>query len=142
MQGAAPLQFLRLLQRRPNAKMGSVGTATSVVLQQHSMTINGAELPPATTVFDVVNPSTGASFAVAPHASQADADAAVAAAKATFPGWAATPLAERKAVMMRAHGALAAHSQELLEREIPDISKDLEIASGRLLADQRLRASA
>lgn len=43
----------------------------------------------------VIDPATEDACAVVSMASPADADAAVAAAKAAFPGWMATPLAER-----------------------------------------------
>jgi aldehyde dehydrogenase (NAD+) len=47
--------------------------------------------------FEVVNPATGEPFADAPKATPADLDRAIAAARKAFPGWAATPLDERKA---------------------------------------------
>uniref|UniRef100_UPI00157638CB aldehyde dehydrogenase family protein n=1 Tax=Sphingomonas bacterium TaxID=1895847 RepID=UPI00157638CB len=43
---------------------------------------------------DVINPALGAPFATSPVASPAQLDEAVAAAKAAFAGWSATPLAE------------------------------------------------
>ncbi|WP_135449467.1 MULTISPECIES: aldehyde dehydrogenase family protein [Tabrizicola] len=49
----------------------------------------------------VIDPSTEEVCAVISLGDQADTDAAVAAAKAAFPGWAATPLAERRRVVER-----------------------------------------
>eukprot|EP01052_Picozoa_sp_SAG31_P059342 SAG31_NODE_18657_length_627_cov_1.405303_1_plen_93_part_10 len=69
--------------------------AVTTAVAQHSMTVGGAQLPTAQT-FEVINPSTGSAFASAPYASKADVDAAVAAAKAAFPAWAASPIRERK----------------------------------------------
>ena len=57
-----------------------------------------------------LNPATGEVIAKAPLSTRADVDAAVAAAKAAFPAWRATPVAERARAMFafknRARGAL------------------------------------
>ncbi|WP_254288306.1 aldehyde dehydrogenase family protein [Sphingomonas liriopis] len=47
----------------------------------------------------VVDPATEAIVAHVPDASPGDLDAAVAAARAAFPGWSATPIASRRAVL-------------------------------------------
>src|SRR5690606_28915996 len=58
--------------------------------------INGRWVSPAKARdWQVINPSTEEPCAVISLGDQADTDAAVAAAKAAFPGWAATPPAER-----------------------------------------------
>jgi hypothetical protein len=100
-------------------------------LMTHAMTIAG-ETVPASTTFEVINPSTGEPFAVAPHATQADVDQAVAAAKGAFSAWAATPLAERQDVMLKAHDALAAHSDELVELLVKEQGKPLDAAKAEL----------
>ena len=64
----------------------------------------------------------------APHASEADVDAAVASAKEAFAGWAATPIEERKAIMLKAHDALKAHSAELLELLVTEQGKPMDAA--------------
>ena len=48
-----------------------------------------------TSHVDVFNPATGAVIAKTPLGTRADVDAAVAAAKAAFPAWRATPVVER-----------------------------------------------
>ena len=53
--------------------------------------INGRLVQGAGTL-DVLNPATGKVLAAAPRADRAQLDQAVAAAKAAFPGWSATPL--------------------------------------------------
>lgn len=64
--------------------------------------INGAWVAPATPRdCPVIDPSTEEACAVISLGSQADTDAAVAAAKAAFPLWAATPPAERRAAVVR-----------------------------------------
>ena len=57
----------------------------------------GGEFVAGSATFDVINPATEDVVASAPDATQADLDAAVAAARKAFPGWAATPIEERKA---------------------------------------------
>lgn len=57
----------------------------------------GGEFVAGSATFDVINPATEDVVARAPDATQADLDAAVAAARKAFPGWAATPIEERKA---------------------------------------------
>jgi aldehyde dehydrogenase (NAD+) len=62
---------------------------------------------------DVVNPATEEVIATVPAGTAADADAAVRAAAAAFPGWAATPLADRVAAVRRINDGLRARSAEL-----------------------------
>ncbi|MDO5620927.1 MAG: aldehyde dehydrogenase family protein [Paracoccus sp. (in: a-proteobacteria)] len=64
--------------------------------------INGAWVNPAQARdLEVIDPSTEEAVAVISLGDQADTDAAVAAAKAAFPAWAATPPAERLAAVQR-----------------------------------------
>ena len=56
----------------------------------------GGKLVASSAKLDVLNPATEEVIASVPDATQADLDAAVAAARKAFPGWAATPIAERK----------------------------------------------
>ncbi|WP_226015819.1 aldehyde dehydrogenase family protein [Novosphingobium sp. FKTRR1] len=60
----------------------------------------GGELVAGSATFDVLNPATEEVIAQAPDATPADLDAAVAAARDAFPGWAATPIADRKAKLV------------------------------------------
>src|SRR5665213_2114520 len=63
--------------------------------------------------FDVINPSTGASFAQCPSASRDQLDRAVAAARAAFPAWSRLSFgARREAITAFAHG-LAARIDEI-----------------------------
>ncbi|MFA9231074.1 MAG: aldehyde dehydrogenase family protein [Microgenomates group bacterium] len=64
--------------------------------------INGRWVAPLTANdCNVIDPSTEEVCAVISLGSAADCDLAVAAAKAAFPGWAATPRDERRAVVVR-----------------------------------------
>lgn len=61
----------------------------------------------------VVNPATEEILAFAPRASHNQLNAAVAAAKAAFPKWAATSIAERKRAMLALADAIDIHADEL-----------------------------
>ena len=61
----------------------------------------------------MVNPATGEEIARVPDASKADLDAAIAAARAAFPAWAATPIADRKAKALELAGAIFGQVEEL-----------------------------
>ncbi len=61
----------------------------------------------------VFNPATGEQIASVPSGGVADVDAAVAAATAAFPGWAATTPARRAKVMFEARRILDARKDEL-----------------------------
>ncbi|RYM01699.1 aldehyde dehydrogenase family protein [Sphingobium indicum] len=69
----------------------------------------GGRLDNAGAGFDVVNPATEQVIGRAPDATRADLDRAVDAARAAFPGWAATPIAERKAALNAMAQAVLAH---------------------------------
>ena len=70
---------------------------------------------------DVVNPSNEEVIGSVPDGVGADVDAAVAAAREAFPGWAATPLEERLGYIEKLAGQLGARSEEiggLISREV------------------------
>jgi acyl-CoA reductase-like NAD-dependent aldehyde dehydrogenase len=71
--------------------------------------IGGALVDGAATL-DVLNPATETVVATAPRADRAQLDQAVAAAKAAFPGWAATPWAERQAALVKIADAIQANA--------------------------------
>ena len=77
-----------------------------------TLTIDGKGTTAATTL-PVINPATGQVFAQAPEGGQAELDAAVAAARAAFPSWAATPIEERRAALRRIAGVISANLQDL-----------------------------
>ncbi|MEU7568796.1 aldehyde dehydrogenase family protein [Streptomyces fradiae] len=78
------------------------------------MYIGGAWRPAGGTgTITVVNPATEEPFATVPAGGAADVDAAVRAARAAFPGWAATPPAERAARLAALRDALAARQDEI-----------------------------
>ena len=69
------------------------------MMADYKMLIGGV-LVDGDRTLDVINPATEKPFATVACASEAQADAAIAAAKAAGPAWAATPLAERRKAVM------------------------------------------
>lgn len=79
----------------------------------YRMVIDG-ELYGANDTFEVYNPATGEVVAHAPNASKEQVEAAIAAAKAAQPGWAALSWDERGAYLAAYADALDAHKEELI----------------------------
>jgi len=73
--------------------------------------INGRFVQGAGTL-DVINPATGRTLTAAPRADRAQLEQAVAAAKAAFPTWSATPLQHRAALLVKLAEALEAEQGE------------------------------
>ncbi len=96
------------------------------------MTING-QLVSATRSIDVVNPAKGLPFASAPAASAEDLDRAVAAAKAAFPAWRATPIETRRALLIQAADAIGAHADDLARLFVLEQGRPFEAAKGEIL---------
>ena len=76
-------------------------------MREFKSLING-KLVPGVARLDVINPATEEVLAEAPRADRAQLDEAVAAAKAAFPAWSATPLRERGALLVKLADALEA----------------------------------
>ena len=92
----------------------------------------GGELVEGGATLDVINPATGAPFAKVPRATKADANAAIAAAKAAVPGWSAVPFAERQASLVALADAVAAHGEELARLITQEQGKPLPEAMGEV----------
>jgi aldehyde dehydrogenase (NAD+) len=83
--------------------------------------INGEFVTPhGTERFDLYNPATAQVFGQVRLADEHDAERAIAAAKAAFPGWAKTTREERIAALKRMHAAVTARHDELLEAIIEE----------------------
>ena len=80
----------------------------------YSMLIGG-QLHSGSAQMDVINPATAQPFATAPRAAQSDLDAAVTAARAAYPAWAATPLDQRRAVVRAMGDVMATNAEELAQ---------------------------
>src|SRR5215468_1306938 len=68
----------------------------------------GGRLVEGAGTLDVINPATGRVLTTAPRADRAQLEQAVAAAKAAFPSWSATPLRVRAGLLARLADALEA----------------------------------
>src|SRR3974390_1036653 len=78
--------------------------------------VNGAWIPSTGTgTLEVIDSATEEVFATIPEGTPADVDAAVEAAAAAFPGWAATSVEERAKLLNRVGEALAARTDELAQ---------------------------
>lgn len=95
--------------------------------RRYHLLIDGAPHSGAST-FDVVNPATEQAFARCPKADAALLDAAVAAAKRAFPGWAATPIAERARLVEVLADALQAREAEFAALLTAEQGKPLDQA--------------
>ncbi len=92
--------------------------------------INGRWVAPlGAGLIDVVDPSTAEVHARIPEGSAADAEAAVAAARAAFDGWASTPLAERVAAIERIAAGVEARSDELARAIAHEVGMPLKLAA-------------
>src|SRR5690349_13136694 len=70
--------------------------------------------------FETVNPATQEVLAEVARGGESAVNAAVAAAKAAFPAWAARPATERAAVMRRLGDLIARHVPEISQTETRD----------------------
>jgi acyl-CoA reductase-like NAD-dependent aldehyde dehydrogenase len=95
------------------------------------MTIGGKPVAGHAAI-PVIDPATGETFATAPDCTPEQLDAAVAAAKAAFPSWRATPIAERQAMVARAGALLMAQSDELGRLFTREQGRPLPMAMGEI----------
>ncbi len=101
--------------------------------------IGGAARPGAGGTFgDVTDPATGAVSARVPFASAEEVDAAVAAAKAAFPGWRDTSLTQRTQVLFRFRELLNARAGELAELITAEHGKVASDAAGEVARGQEV----
>lgn len=83
-------------------------------MKTYTNTVNGRAEGAART-FESKNPANGATIGLVPHSSAEQVAAAVAAAKAAQPAWAARPDAERKALVMQVAEAIKTNAPYLAE---------------------------
>ena len=95
-------------------------------MSDYHLLIGGALVPGETTM-PVINPATEEVLTDCPRASKDQLDAAVAAAKAAFPAWAATPITERRRLI----GKMA----DIIETNANDLARILTSEQGKPLAD-------
>lgn len=75
-------------------------------------------------------PARGRPFCLVPDSDEHDVNEAVAAAKAAFPAWAATPVAERSRLLFRLAEIIRRDLDELAEAESRDNGKPISVARG------------
>lgn len=81
-------------------------------MQTHANTVNGQAVT-APRSFDSYNPATGEAIGQVPMSTEEQVAAAVAAARAAQPAWAARPDAERKSLMMKVAEVIKANADTL-----------------------------
>jgi malonate-semialdehyde dehydrogenase (acetylating)/methylmalonate-semialdehyde dehydrogenase len=97
-------------------------------LERLPLWVGGRAHSPSTTRYgEVTNPATGEVIRHVPFANVADVDAAVQAAAAAFPAWAASPPLRRARVLMK--------FRDLLERHARDLARIVTQEHGKTLAD-------
>ncbi|HEY1479219.1 MAG TPA: aldehyde dehydrogenase family protein, partial [Gaiellales bacterium] len=89
--------------------------------------IGGAWVAPSAQVGSrpIVNPATGETIATVPLSGAADVDAAVAAARAAFPGWRSTPSIERARMLFTLRQRLLEGSDRLARSVTAEMGKTL-----------------
>ena len=81
-------------------------------MSDYNLLIDGKMVPGDQTM-PVLNPATEEVLAQCPRASKEQLDKAVAAAKAAYPAWAATPMAERRQLVIKMADVIEANAGEL-----------------------------
>jgi aminomuconate-semialdehyde/2-hydroxymuconate-6-semialdehyde dehydrogenase len=109
--------------------------------------IGGRHVPPAARQYlDNVEPATGRVYGRVADSDEKDVEAAVQAARAAFPAWARTAVAERSQILLEIARLIEANLQRLAHAETVDNGKPLRLAKAvdipRAAANFRFFASA
>jgi len=99
---------------------------------EYKLLIDG-QMVPGDLEMPVVNPATEEVLAQCSRASKAQLDAAVAAAKTAFPGWAATPIEERRKLIVKMADVIEANASELARILTSEQGKPLADATGEVM---------
>lgn len=87
----------------------------------------------ATRYWPITDSSTGELIAEAPCCTPEEVNEAIAAAKAAFPAWAATPVTKRVEIMFKFKTVLEAHLEELTKMVAVELGKNMDEARGDVL---------
>lgn len=99
-------------------------------IPHHRLFIGGSSSPATSgETFESINPATGEVVAVVDHASDADVDRAVLAARAAFAAWSRMTGAQRGRILNRAAALLRERNDELALLEVADTGKPIAEAS-------------
>ncbi|MEU5851121.1 aldehyde dehydrogenase family protein [Saccharopolyspora shandongensis] len=91
--------------------------------------IGGAHVEGGEARIEVLNPATEEVIGSVPAGTPSDVDAAVAAARAAFDGWAGTPLAERIAVARRISAGIAGRRDEIAATVTAEMGSPIKFAT-------------
>lgn len=97
-----------------------------------NLLIDGAMVPGDMTM-PVINPATEEVLAECPRASKAQLDKAVAAAKTAYPAWAATPIEDRRKLIVEMADIIEANAGELARLLTSEQGKPLADATGEVM---------
>ena len=118
------------------------------MIEKRQFYINGQWVAPsAANDYHVIDPSTEEPYAVISLGAQADTDAAVAAAKAAFPAWMATPVEERIAMvekLLEIYQKRGDEMGELISHEMGapiDMAKTSQVGTGTWHLSNFIRAA-
>ena len=100
-------------------------------MESFNLLIDG-QLVAGDTTMPVINPATEETIADCPRASLDQLNQAVAAAKAAFPAWAATPIGERRKAIARMADAIEQNTDELARILTREQGKPLADATGEV----------
>ncbi|MCL1619696.1 aldehyde dehydrogenase family protein [Ralstonia pseudosolanacearum] len=97
--------------------------------QRDTLFINGQWVAPqGKGTIDVIHSTTEAVMGTIPEGSAADAEAAVAAARAAFDGWAATPAPKRADIIQKIADGLKARSEALAQLIAGEVGMPIKLA--------------
>jgi 5-carboxymethyl-2-hydroxymuconic-semialdehyde dehydrogenase len=94
--------------------------------------INGKSVPSA-SYFETINPATQEVLAEVASGGEAEVNAAVAAAKAAFPGWSATPAPQRAKLMRKLGELIATNVPEIAQMETKDCGQTISQTGKQLI---------
>jgi acyl-CoA reductase-like NAD-dependent aldehyde dehydrogenase len=101
-------------------------TCLEDTMESFNLLINGRMVAGDSTM-PVINPATEETLAACPWASVDQLNEAVAAAKAAFPAWAATPIDERRKAI--------AQIADVIEKNSGELARLLTLEQGKPIAD-------
>jgi betaine-aldehyde dehydrogenase len=100
------------------------------VKEHHKFYLNGGWVEPAGSgMLDVINSTTEEVMGRVPEGASEDIDRAVAAARAAFDSWSATPAADRAAFLQKISAGLAARQNEIAEVIASEVGMPLPLAT-------------
>lgn len=96
----------------------------------------GGRLVDGASTMEVINPATEEVLATCPRGSEAQLDEAVAAAKAAFPAWAAKPIEDRRALILKLADAIETEADAFARLLTQEQGKPLPEASAEIAYTQ------